>query len=360
MLLNPDALKESGEEMEGSCYYLSLPHELSGSRSKNRFRIELLWGISKLLDLMEKDQDFTIVFDYVCDVEIHYKNSFEFYQIKSHKSSNSYTTKKLTKNIGEGSILGKLYVLVKNKSAKEVIVAVVSNVPYKSMPTDKLVNCFTDLPIEEQDKVICALKKELGIEVVSLSNLFYIQVGMNLENPDDDVRGKLVVAFEKIKKCEPKNPNALYRLIVETVTEKACYEYSNEDYDEVIRFKGLTRKQFDELLDLHSEKSKTGINAANKYIESLNDIKKRMLYKRSLSNVLKLLSTSKVIKKIEKDVSKYLWNNEIGDIEHAIELLTTEFNDRFPIEVSTTDKEVFYVVVIKRFEEGVYGYENDI
>ena len=54
-------------------YYLSLPHDLSGSRSKNRFRAELLWGVSKILDLMEEDQDFTMVFDYACDIEVHYE-----------------------------------------------------------------------------------------------------------------------------------------------------------------------------------------------------------------------------------------------------------------------------------------------
>ena len=37
--------------MNREAYYLSLPHDLSGSMSKNRFRIELLWGVSKILDL---------------------------------------------------------------------------------------------------------------------------------------------------------------------------------------------------------------------------------------------------------------------------------------------------------------------
>ena len=60
---------------------------------------------------METDQDFTMVFDYVCDIEIHYNNRFEFFQIKTHRRYKSYTTKSLTKMEGEGSILGKLYVL---------------------------------------------------------------------------------------------------------------------------------------------------------------------------------------------------------------------------------------------------------
>ena len=59
-----------------------LPHDLSGSMSKNRFRVELLWGIDKMLDMCDTS-DFTMVFDYTCDIEIHFTDKFEFYQIKT-------------------------------------------------------------------------------------------------------------------------------------------------------------------------------------------------------------------------------------------------------------------------------------
>lgn len=92
--------------MDREAYYLSSSHDLSGSMSKNRFRIELLWGVSKILDLMEGTEDFSAVFDYACDIEVHNNTSFEFYQIKSHKNNKVYTTSSLTKVNGEGSILG--------------------------------------------------------------------------------------------------------------------------------------------------------------------------------------------------------------------------------------------------------------
>jgi len=341
-------------------YYLSLPHDLSGSRSKNRFRAELLWGVSKMLDLMEKDLDFAMVFDYACDIEVHYKNGFDFFQIKTHGKCKSYTTRQITKVEGEGSILGKLYVLAKGKSANEVRVAIVSNVPYSSMPSDKLINCFTNLPDNVKREIIKALKTELSIEDVDLSNIFYVQTRMDLEHPDDAVRGKLTLAFEKIKKCEPTNPNALYRLIVDTVAEKACYEYTADDYKEIIQYKGLTRKQFDDLLELHAEKSKTGIKEATEYIESFPRVRDRAIYKRSLPNVLKLLTTSKTVQEIEKEVASFLLRNDVGDTENAIDIMISKFNERFPIEVSRADKVVFYIVIIKRFEDGMYGYADDI
>ena len=64
--------------------YTKIPYDLSGSISKNRFRQELCWGISKMFDLFDKE-DFCVVFDYKCDIEIHFNDSIEFYQIKTHK-----------------------------------------------------------------------------------------------------------------------------------------------------------------------------------------------------------------------------------------------------------------------------------
>ncbi|NLI93102.1 MAG: DUF4297 domain-containing protein [Peptococcaceae bacterium] len=71
---------------------MSLPYDLSGSRSKNRFRLELLWGISKMLDIYNYS-DFAMVFDYVCDIEVHSQTGFEFYQIKTHKGAKAYREK---------------------------------------------------------------------------------------------------------------------------------------------------------------------------------------------------------------------------------------------------------------------------
>lgn len=51
--------------------YGQLPYDLSGSMSKNRFRNEMLWGLSKIFDLFKEGKDFCVVFDYVCDIEVH-------------------------------------------------------------------------------------------------------------------------------------------------------------------------------------------------------------------------------------------------------------------------------------------------
>lgn len=64
---------------------MNLPHDLSGAMAKKRFKNELLWGVRKILELYKAGEEYVVVFDYVCDIEIHFKEkAFEFYQIKTH------------------------------------------------------------------------------------------------------------------------------------------------------------------------------------------------------------------------------------------------------------------------------------
>lgn len=354
---------KSGKEtlMDAKMFYTSLPYDLSGSRSKNRFRLELLWGVSKILELMETDEDFTVVFDYVCDIEVHFENGFEFYQIKTHGNHKSYAYKSLTKVEGEGSILGKLYVLAKGNQNYGMKLAVVSNVPYKTQTKTQFEGCFSDLSEDEKQKIECALQTELGIQNVDLSQVFYICTPMNLKAPEEALMGKLMFSFRKIKNCEPSKPNALYRLVYETVSEKACYEYSAKEYDDIVKYKGLTREEFDKMLDCHVRNEKTGIKQAEDYIEQIKDIGIRRKYKNALAKILKISASSHFLRKVEKEISDFLLlQSGIGDTEHAIDLLSDKFHTSFPPEISNAEKIMFYVIVLGKYEEGVYDNENDI
>ena len=340
--------------------YMTLPHDLSGSRSKNRFRIELLWGISKMLDLMERPENFTMVFDYVCDIEVHKENGFDFFQIKTKGNDRTYTAKNLTKKASEGSILGKLYVLVANTPGKHSTVALVTNAAFHSFPSGTLTNCFSTLPQTDKDIITSALKEELKTDTINLDNVFYIQTPMDLEHPEDSVRGHLVLAFERIKKCEPTNPNALYRLIVDTVSERACYEYTAQDYSEILHLKGLSRKEFDDLLSQHAEDSVTGVQQAKEYISSLGSINERHKCNIALPKAVQLLSTSRIIKAIEHRIVEYLLANDAIDTEQALEALEIQFDSEFPIEISKTERFLVFLIVLKRFEGGAYENETSL
>lgn len=342
-------------------YYMNLPHDLSGSRSKNRFRLELLWGVSRMLELMESAENFTIIFDYVCDIEIHLDEGFEFYQIKTEKEAgNGYTLKRILnqKKGDQGSILGKLYVL--HNEEMPVKLALACNKAFKALSSDPGEISFVQLNDEKTSEIINALKNELDISDVDLNDLYYIYTPMNLVNPEYEIKGQLITTFEKIKKSEPNYPNALYRLVMEEVSEKACYEFDEKDYEKIQELKGISRTKFNEILDMYSLTAKNGIKETNDYINNINELGKRKKYKDALSSLLPKLSQLKILQDLENSIVQKLKNKgeNLGEIDDEINWLSSIFDKKIPIEYTVEEKKVFYMIVIYKYLEGAYDNEN--
>lgn len=271
--------------MSYSDYYMGLPLDLAGSRTKNRFRVELLWGISKLIDAHKKYDDYTVVFDFKCDIELHYENGLDFYQVKT-KNSGNHSHKSLTSRRRNGnSILGKLYALYTPN--EKIKLAVVCNKHFKMDGNEDLRSeiCLGELKQVQLDNIHMKLKEELTIEQVDLENVFYICDGMDLKNPQHALLGKLIESFQEIKDEEPNNPNALYRLVSETAHQRGSYEMEITDYSDVLRLKGISKVEFDKMLESHSKKSITGIESTKDYIKSLSP-KERREYNKALTDLL--------------------------------------------------------------------------
>ncbi|SHK15244.1 dsDNA nuclease domain-containing protein [Desulforamulus aeronauticus] len=340
--------------------YNSIPYDLSGAASKNRFRLEMLWGISKMFDLYDKP-DFCVVFDYKCDIEIHFDDTLEFYQIKTHKVQSPYkftVISKPDKNTGK-SIIGRLY-LLKNISDQQVSmkVALVSNAFFqidKKVYSDVEVLKFCDLDEATQKKICDALKTELQQDDIDISNVHYIYTSMNLLDPENDIKGKIAGCFEKIKNCEPIKPNALYRLIRDTVDAKACYELKSDDYDELILHKGITKAQLDMMLNQYVDNTDNGVKQAQEYIESKYSVKERRKLKTALVHILEASVRSNELKNKEREISSYIDSNIENlpeEFEEIIDVLLQNFGDSFSVEYSREQIYVFLILILKRWEDG--------
>lgn len=349
--------------MNPKMYYSCLPKDMSGSVSKNRFRLELLWGVNKFIDLLIEENDFTMVFDCVCDIEVHFADKFDFYQVKSTRG-NSFTTKKLIKKQGTESILGKLYKLVSTEDAN-VNLFIVSNVKHYSIHNETLMCSFSELPEVERKIIVEALCEELGKSNIDLDKIFYIRTHMNLENPENEVRGKLVATFEKIKGCEPSNPNALYRLILDTVTTRANYEFKDEEYNGILKNKGICRREFDELLEMHSTNSNTGVEQARKYIENKDNILLKRKYYEALSTIVQKMISMLKLKDVENKVNVFLngllneYTENVTEKE-IIEKLDLVFGSMITNDVTELEKELYFVIVLNKWMNGVYTNENGV
>lgn len=338
--------------------YTKIPYDLSGSISKNRFRQELCWGISKMFDLFDKE-DFCVVFDYKCDIEIHFNDSIEFYQIKTHKIQSPYKFSNLKRHKDGPSIIAKLFVL-KDTSSPDVPIrcAIVSNAFLqigKVAISDKESFSFEELDEKSQSAVKAALTEELVRENVDLSNLYYIYTPMNLFAPQNDIIGKITGSFERIKGCEPVKPNALYRLIVDTVTEKACYELSSQDYSELIRCKGITKAELNTMLDHHMEKTDNSVSLVQDYIERKQvTIGEKRKLKQSLAKIVEAECKSLELQTKQQTLFEYMDTISTDvSFEEMAETLLSRYSTTFPIEYSQTDRYVFILLVIKRWECGL-------
>lgn len=345
--------------------YNKIPFELSGASSKNRFRLEMLWGANKMFDLFDKD-DFCVIFDYKCDIEVHFNNSLEFYQIKTHKVQKPYTFATLSKQDKTNkSIIGKLF-LLKNAldSSASIKVAIVSNAYLKIK--NKVFSEFETIDFSSlDDKTQQTIKKQLNNELgstIDLNNVSFIYTSMNLLDPDNDLRGKIVGSFEKIMGCEPEKPNALYRLIKDTVESKACYEMQSNNYDELVYNKGITKKELHNMLCKHSSLVDNSLENAEKFITA-NITSPPLIrkYKRSLVSITQHYSTSAELKTNEKHIADFLneKEDELPDNHtDTIDMIYNEFCSNFSIEFSESDIKVFILIVLLKWEGGKYEQIN--
>ena len=340
--------------------YSKIPFDLSGSMSKNRFRQELCWGISKMFDLFDKE-DFCVVFDYKCDIEIHFNDSVEFYQIKTHKIQSPYKFSDLKRHKEGPSIIAKLFVL-KDASAPETPIrcALVSNAFLqigKVAISDKEFFSFDELDEISQTTVRAALSEELSRENVDLTNLYYIYTPMNLLAPQNDIIGKITGSFERIKGCEPVKPNALYRLILDTVTEKACYELSSQDYSELIKCKGITKAELNNMLNHHMDKTDNSVSLIQDYIEQKQvTIGEKRKLKQSLAKIVEAECKSLELQTKQQTLFEYIDTISTDvSFEEMTEIILSRYSTTFPIEYSQTDIYVFILLVIKRWECGLNG-----
>jgi hypothetical protein len=347
---------------------MKLPCDLSGSRSKNRFRNEMLWGLEKIYNIYESENDFVMVFDYVCDIELHLNESMEFYQIKTSSKGSPYSIKKISGPDAQGnSILGKVYVLkniIDNEEGDlKSKIAIVVNTPLKT--ADKKIKSsvkefeLVNLDEKSMELVNENLKKELNIEEdIDLNSSYYIFTSMDLFEPSNSLIGQTVNFFMKITGEEPKKVVTLYRALSDTIAVKANYELQCNDYSEVISKKGITKSEFNTIIkkyinvaDESTKKAKTKIN---EIYDGFRDNTKMNI---ALGKIVKELTINKQLKKIEEMIAQYI-NEHLEELdktfEETTEILIEIFSNEFTLEYTTDDKKALVILVLVRYGEGVY------
>lgn len=351
--------------MSNSYNYMNLPNDLSGSMAKNRFRNEILWGLKRILELQEEGADYTAIFDFACDVEIHYENKcqYEFYQLKTENILGKYPLSKLIKTNKGNSILGKLYVLKyceKGLEQEFVKVAVVSNAPFydgkKLYPIIKEFD-FSTLEQKQKQKVIKSLETELNKDI-SLDNTFFIRTGIDLLNPKITLKGEIADFYKRYYHSEPKKINVLFDSLESEVQDRACYELKIHDYSELKKYKGLSKSDVDVLLEEYIENTDTSFIVAKEKIKQLysNDVHKKILLLTNLENIFKKLCKSLLHQECEFKIKDYYQKNSTSlpcNENDLIEKIIEKFIS-FDMSINNIDLNLIVIIFLSKIEEDLY------
>lgn len=346
--------------------YTDLPYDLSGSLAKNRFSFELFWGLDKIINLHKEDKNYTIVFDYVCDIEIHLEcNNFEFYQLKTQNTGEAYSYTTLYSLQGKKtSTINKLYSLRFDKTKTlypKTKVFLVSNVPFKDKRktySNIEILELTSIDIDSQNLICSKLSNELNGLTIDLSNVYFQKTNISLIAPQDTLLGKLSKFYETYFGTEANGINALFRTLVNLINEKANYEYDlGNNYDEILKYKSISKNEFERILQMSKKiEANNHIETAKKYIETISgSILEKTKLKRSLTSAMTLLKKLKEYTNLEKEIHDFL-NNNLDSLPNSetelFNFLFEQFKQRKTIE--TDDKEFLCLIILIfcNYEEG--------
>ena len=124
------------------------------------------------------------------------------------------------------------------------------------------------------------------------------------------------------------------------------------NYNDVLELKGISKDEFNKMLESHRKKSITGIEQAKNYIKTLYPAERR-IYNQALTNLLEI-DHSYDLNVLKASVFEYIEEN-IDKIKNEDELfcfLSPIFDGEFPMEYTKIMKNVFYLLVFYIYIEG--------
>ncbi len=251
--------------------YQSITKDIAGARTKNRFTYEMFYGIKKIYDLyLKNDDDFFVIFDYACDIEVGEENHIDFCQLKT--TSENYTLGKLlhkTKN--KDSILQTLVNLKNNSAVSSLFI--VSNMGLKGVDTPKCkfsnmeMFCFSALDETTKQKINKKINWPSGKS--ELDSIYFCVSELCLKKPTPSLLGYTTQFLDSLYHGSPNSAQSFQTCVITKVKEKADYEFDTISLADVIKNKGITREEIEAILKDYLDE------VVNSSLISINAIKDR-------------------------------------------------------------------------------------
>ena len=233
----------------------------SGSMAYNRLEMQISQTLHMAIELFDT-LDYLLILDYYDDITLfdddNNADTVSYYQMKTNDESISINTA-----ISE-SWLEKLYAQLERPEWIVRELGFITNCPLKIITTYKYENgknrrnkelltssrtpftSFNKNTIEKIRKDI-ATKRDISVDEVDLSKFVHIRTTFSIPNHKEVVENEMAnFLYGKYPKISIDSVKTIYATILELMTKRQQYELlpDNAPYEEVRRYKGVTKKDF--------------------------------------------------------------------------------------------------------------------
>ena len=134
-------------------------------------------------------------------------------------------------------------------------------------------------------------------------------------------------------------------------------------YEEILKNKGLTKKEFDKIISKYIKVTDNSVQKADEYINSeyKDNFQKQLDMKKALTTIVKNLLFDKELKEREKKILLYIEKNKKimeQSIENIIEVIYNKFKENFSLIYSEDEIKAFIILILYKLMEDMYE-END-
>lgn len=212
-----------------------------------------------------------------------------------------------------------------------------------------------NIETQSRNKIIENLKLEIKAEDIDLSNAYYINSSLDLINPENTLLGITLKFIEEITGKEATKVSSLYRILKDNIEDKACYELKCENYAEVEKYKGITKAEFEFILERHMSISEDHVKEAKCMIEhSYCGVSEKIKLIKGLSFIVTELNTNLVLNNLKEKIINYINENidELnGELRETVDSIYQVFNEEFPIEYLQHERIAFVILILAKYKE---------
>lgn len=258
------------------------PKENAGALTSKRFEYQMNWGLSKLLELEERGEDYTIAFDYHDDIIVFNNEAnateVDFYQVKTKTNGqwrlgeiynpstpddesdkeegdnkNENTTKEKQSKRKKYSFLAKLLShsirITTSKNFFFVTNRQFSRTGFEKAPRGQLVS-FSDIKKEKQDEIKESLNNEIKeLDVSHVENFFILQDQIPLDGFQNSLRGAVSEFLKKNAGNAEIDADVFYNtLLHQIIRTRNNYDADIDDVKQFLEKKCFTKSQFSALI----------------------------------------------------------------------------------------------------------------